>query len=92
MKISVRGKEYTVGNRYTIPAWVYDENNNRVDKRVRAKLECLMYYDGELYYDGIHLGYVFTWYTEFKGHTSVQRNTLPDALGIIDPETFRIIG
>lgn len=91
MKVTVNGKSYTVGNKYIIPAWVYDKDNNRKNQKVSGRLELLSYYDGESYIDAIHFGFVFTWWTTFKGTQHLQRMTMPDGLGIDnDKARFKI--
>lgn len=86
MKVTYQGKEYTVGNTYTIPVSNYRlrQDSNPVEggyQKVKAKLVFSEYEDAEGYYDGCHLGLRFRYTRVWRGTPGYQHITMPDAIG-----------
>lgn len=77
MKVTYRGKQYTVGNTYTISVFNYP-----IRQKIKAKLVFSEYEDGEGYYNVCHLGlrfrYTRVWKGTPMGHEYI---TMPDTIG-----------
>jgi hypothetical protein len=84
--ILYNGKNYTVGNRYTISVNNYwlrtgpEDVPERGRSRLKAKLVLKEYEDGEGYGTDYHYGYVFEYPRRWAGTLRMEEITLPDAL------------